>query len=103
MGIYEMGCKEDIERALVEAGWKLDGGFSRYLVIGENHDLTILVPRWAWEARDPAFELCGAERSLIYWIRKIPTPRQTATLLDAHGEPPEEERGKPYELDPAGG
>jgi hypothetical protein len=32
--------KEDIEWALVEAGWKLDGGFSGHLVIGEDHDLS---------------------------------------------------------------
>jgi hypothetical protein len=33
--------KEDIERALIEADWKLDGGFSGHLVDGENHDLSI--------------------------------------------------------------
>ena len=95
--------KEDIEQALVEAGWKLDDGFSGHLTIGEDHYLSILAPRWTWEAGDPAFELCDGERSLTYWVRKVPTPRQAATLLAEHGGPPEEERGKPHELDLGGG
>lgn len=71
-------------------------------MIGENHDLSILAPRWTWEARDPGFELCDGEGSLTYWVREVPTPRQAATLLYEHGGPPEEERCKPYELDAAG-
>ena len=46
--------------------------------------------------RDPAFELCDGERKVTYWVREVSTPRQAATLLDEHGGPPEEERGKPY-------
>ena len=95
--------KEVIERALIEADWKLDSGFSGRLVVGENHDLSILAPRWAWEARDPTFALCDGKRSLTYLVREIPTPRKAATLLYEQGGPPEEERCKPYELDPAGG
>jgi len=88
--------KEEIEQAFTNAGWGLDGGFSENLVIGEDHDLSILAPRWAWETGDPAFELCDGEREVTYWVREVPTPRQAATLLDEHGGPPEEERGKPY-------
>ena len=38
--------KEDIERTLIEARWKLDDGFSVHLMIDEDHDLSSLVPRW---------------------------------------------------------
>ena len=72
-------------------------------MIGEDYELSILAPHWAWEAGAAVFELWDGERSLTYWVREIPTPRQAATLLTEHGGPPEEERGKPRELDPVGG
>jgi hypothetical protein len=36
--------KEDIERTLIEARWKLNDGFSGHLMIDEDHDLSSLVP-----------------------------------------------------------
>ena len=91
--------KEEIKQSLIEAGWQLDDGFSGHLVIGEDHDLSVLVPRWAWDTRDPAFELCDRERGVSHWVREIPTPRQAATLLYEHGGEPEEDRGKPHKRD----
>jgi hypothetical protein len=29
-----------------------------------DQDLSILAPRWVWEAGDPAFEVCGGKESL---------------------------------------
>ncbi len=90
-----MMTKEHIERSFVEAGWELDGGFSDHLVIGEDHHLSILAPRWVWEADDPVFELCDGEEETSYWVKEILTPQRAAKLLEEHGGPPEEERGKP--------
>ncbi len=68
--------REEIERGFVDAGWELDGGFSGYLIIGENGNQSILVHRWTWETEDPVFELSSRERDLTYWVREIPTPHQ---------------------------
>lgn len=91
-----MVSREEIERDLVDAGWELDGSFSDYLLVGEDGDLSILVPRWAGEMDDPVYELCDGEREITYWVREIPTPQHAAMLLEEHGGPPEEERGNPY-------
>jgi hypothetical protein len=88
--------QQEIEQAFVDAGWELDGSFSDYLIVGEDGDLSILVPQWAWEIDDPLYELCDGERETTYWVRDIPTPQQAAMLLKEHGGPPEEERGNPY-------
>jgi hypothetical protein len=87
---------EEIERGLVDAGWELDGSFSDYLIVGEDGDLSILVPQWAGEMDDPVYELCDGEREITYWVREIPTPQHAAMLLEEHGGPPEEEWGNPY-------
>jgi hypothetical protein len=88
--------REEIERGLVDAGWELDGSFSDYLIVGEDGDLSILVPQWAWGMDDPLYELCDGEREITYWVREIPTPQQATMLLEEHGELPKEERGNPY-------
>jgi hypothetical protein len=89
--------REEIERDLVDAGWELDGSFSDYLLVGEDGDLSILVPRWAGEMDDPVYELCDGEREITSsWVGEIPTPQYAAMLLREHGGPPEEERGNPY-------
>ncbi len=95
--------REEIEQGFIDAGWELDDGFSGHLVVGEDSDLTILAHKWVWGTDGPVFELCDSERDLTYWVREIPTPRQAGELLEEHGGPPEEERGKPHELDPIGG
>ncbi len=48
---------------------ELDGGFSEHLVIGEDHDLSILTYRWTWETGDLAFEICDGERKVTCWVR----------------------------------
>jgi len=88
---------EEIEHALLDAGWELDGSFSDHLLVGEDSDLSILVPQWVGEMDDdPVYELCDGERETTYWVGEIPTPQQAAMLLEEHGGPPEEERGNPY-------
>lgn len=64
-------------------------------MIGEDYELSILAPHWAWEAGAAVFELWDGERSLTYWVRKIPTPRQTATLLTKHGGRPRKSEANP--------
>ena len=88
--------RKEIEQALVDAGWELDGSFSDYLLVGEDGDLSILVPRWVWEIDEAVYELCDGEREITYWVREIPTPQQAAMLLEEHGGAAEEERGNPY-------
>ncbi len=88
--------REEIEQALRDAGWELDGGFSEHMLIGHDTDLSVLVPRWVWGSDDPVFELYDGERNLTYWVRVIPPPGQAMELLDEHGGPPEEERGNPH-------
>jgi hypothetical protein len=87
---------EETEHALVDAGWELDGSFSDHLLVGEDGELSILVPPWAWGMDDPLYELCEGAREVTYWVGEIPTPRHAAMLLREHGGPPEEERGNPY-------
>src|SRR5215218_6495156 len=87
---------EEIERGLVDAGWELDVSFSDYLIVGEDGDLSILVPKWAGAMGAEDYELCDGDRELTYWVREIPTPQHAAMLLEEHGGTPEEERGKPY-------
>jgi hypothetical protein len=93
---WDRVTQQEIEQAFIDAGWELDGSFSDYLLVGEDDNLSILVPQWVWEIDDPVYELCDGERETTYWVQKIPTPQQAAMLLEEHGGPPEEERGNPY-------
>ncbi len=89
---------EEIKQGLAEAGWEIDDGFSRHLVIGYSGDnLSILFYPEMWRVEDPMFEVLDHVKNVIYWVREIPAPRQAKALLEEHGEPPEEERGNPYE------
>jgi hypothetical protein len=56
-------------------------------MIGEDHDLSILALRWRRRPEIPRSS-SATGRSLTYWVRKIPTLRQAATLLTEHGGPP---------------
>ena len=53
--------REELEQSLALAGWKLDGSFSGYLVIGYTDDLSVLVPEEAYETNDPIFEIIEHE------------------------------------------
>ena len=82
--------REELEQSLARAGWKLDGSFSGYLVIGYTDDLSVLVPEEAYETNDPIFEIIEHERNTTYWVSgEIPTPQQAQQLLEEHGELPE--------------
>lgn len=86
--------REEIERCFLDAGWRLDGSFSGHLVIGEDGDSSILAHRWVWGVGDPVFELCDGITETTYWVREIPTPERASRLLEEHGGPSGEERGK---------
>ena len=91
--------REEIERAMEEAGWKLDAGFVEELVIGHDSVVSILAYPWAWEDDDPAFEISHEVEDATYWVRQIPTPMRALELIEKNGGPPEEERGRAREPD----
>ena len=91
--------REEIERAMEEAGWKLDAGFVEELVIGHDSVVSILAYPWAWEDDDPAFEIYHEVKNTTYWVRQIPAPGRAIELIEENGGPPEEERGKAREPD----
>ena len=86
--------REEIERAMEEAGWKVDAGFVDHLVVGHDGVVSILAYPWAWEADDPAFEISHEVKNTTYWVREIPNLGRAVELVEANGGPPEEERGK---------
>lgn len=88
--------REEIERTIQEAGWKLDAGFLDQLIIGHDSVVSILAYPWAWEDGDPAFEIFHEFEETTYWVREIPTPQRAAELIAENGGPPEEERGNPH-------
>jgi hypothetical protein len=91
---------EQIEQALTQAGWQIDGGFSDYLIIGYADHVSILAHSWVWEKDNHVFELSDEGTERVYWVHAVPTPWQAKLLLEEHGGPPEEEGhlGTPYEL-----
>ena len=88
--------RQEIERAIEEAGWRLDSGFADYLILGHDDRASIMSPRWAWNLDSPVFELSDELKDVTYWITEIPTPQEATELLEEHGGPPEEEWGNPY-------
>ena len=92
---------EQVGQALTEAGWRLDGGFSEYLIVGHDDDhASITVHSWVWEKDTHVFELSDARTRRTYWVHAIPTPWQAKLLLDEHGGDPleEEKLGTTYEV-----
>jgi hypothetical protein len=89
-------ARQETERAFIDAGWELFDSHSRYPIVGNAGDLSIIAHEQYVETDDPYFELVERRRVLSHWVRTIPTPRQAAVLLDKHGGPLEEERGNPY-------
>jgi hypothetical protein len=91
---------EQLEQALIEAGWRLDGGFSEYLIVGHDEHVSLLAQSWVWETDRHVFELSDERTKRVYWVHAIPTPWQAKLLLEEHGGPAEEEEqllGNPYE------
>lgn len=65
--------REEIERGFVGAGWEVPGP-SRYPVVGNAGDLSIVAHEQYAATDDPAFELVDGRRVVSYWVRVIPTP-----------------------------
>jgi hypothetical protein len=91
--------REEIEQAIEAAGWRLDEGFSSQLLVGNNHNLSILAHQWVWGTDDPVFELSDEQTDLTYWVREIPTPDRAEELIKEHGRPADEEQGNLYKQD----
>ncbi len=85
--------QEEINREFASAGWELDSGFYKHLIIGCTDSLSILAyrPSWESEEEEPQFQLCDHENDLTCWVREIPSPQQAAKLLAHYGEPLYEE------------
>jgi hypothetical protein len=88
--------REEIEQAMEAAGWDVDEGFSAYLLVGNNHTLSVLAHQWVWNTNDPVFELSDEATGLTYWVREIPTPEAAQELINQYGQPAQEEHGNPY-------
>jgi hypothetical protein len=82
--------QEEIEQKFASAGWELDGGFYKHLVIGYTDELSILAYRDAWETDTPQFQLYDHENDLSCWVQYVPTPQQAVTLLREYGLPLDE-------------
>ena len=83
--------REEIEQAIKDAGWELDGGFADELLVGNDSSVSILAPGWAWGVDNTVFELWDEESNLSYWVTEIPTPERAKELIKEHGGPPDEE------------
>ena len=86
---------EEIEQGFVEAGWEVPGP-SRYPIVGNAGDLSIVAHKQYAQSNDPVFKTADGMRMLAHWSREIITPQQAAALLDERGGPPEDERGNPH-------
>jgi hypothetical protein len=82
--------KDKIDRELADAGWEIDGTFSRYLSIGNSGELCVLIHRGTLETDEPTYELYDVWRNVSYWVHGVPTTDQAAKLLEEHGEPSED-------------
>ena len=91
---------EQIGQALTQAGWRLDGGFPEYPIVGRHDDddddhASITAHSWVWEKDTHVFELRDARTRRVYWVHAVPTPWQAKLLLEGHGgESLEEEEEK---------
>ena len=90
---------EQIGQALTQAGWRLDGGFSEFLIVGHDDHASIIAHSWVWEKDTHVFELTDERTQRIYWVHAIPTPWQAKLLLEEHSDSSEQEKmGTTYEL-----
>jgi hypothetical protein len=83
--------REEIEQAIKDAGWEVEGGFLEEMLIGLNNTVSLLASRWAWGADNAVFEVWDEESNLSYWVTEIPTPERAKELIKEHGGPPDEE------------
>ena len=92
---------EQIGQVFTQAGWRLNGGFPEYPIVGRDDDdhASITAHSWVWEKDTHVFELSDQRTRRVYWVHAVPTPWQAKLLLDEHGDIREEEKlGTPYGL-----
>ena len=89
--------REEIERAMEEAGWRLDAGFVDHLVVGHDSVVSLLAYPWTWEAEEPVFEIFHELKGTTLRVRWIPIPRRAVELIE-EGDPTEVERDDPPPL-----
>ena len=82
---------EQIEQALTQAGWHLDGAYSEYRIGGHDEHASIIAHSWVWEKDIHVFELSDERTERVYWVHAIPTPWQAKLLIEEPGSPPKEE------------
>ena len=83
---------EQIGQALTQAGWRLDGSFSEYRIVGHDDHASIIAHSWVWEKDTNVFELTDERTQRIYWVHAIPTPWQAKLLLEEHSDSSEDEK-----------
>ena len=85
---------EQIGQALTQAGWRLDGSFSEYPIVGHDDDghASITAHSWVWEKDTHVFELSDQRTRRVYWVHAIPTPWQAKLLLEEHSDSSEDEK-----------
>ena len=65
---------EEIEQEFVEAGWEVPGP-SRYPIVGNAGELSIVAHKQYARSNDPVFEIADGMRMLSHWSREIITPQ----------------------------
>ncbi len=89
--------REEIRSVFERTGWEIAERGDEGVLVGDASNLSLSVLAYegsAIGADDPEFMLYDRERDLAYWVRVVPTPTTAAVLLEAHGDRPEEERGR---------
>ena len=83
--------RDEIEQRFASAGWSIDGGFAKYLIIGYFGDeMSLLSHPQTWGHDDPVFVILDHDRVTTRFVCGVPTPLQAAKLLQDHGKAPHE-------------
>lgn len=88
---------ETMRQAFEATGWQAGEPISEeeaerleMVVRAEAGRYTITAHRSVLVLDEPVLELCDRDRSLVAWVRTVPTPERAAELLASYGVPAEE-------------